>query len=86
MLSRTLFACASLVVAAVAQTSRIAFTVLPTNVTAGKPVTLQWGGGDGSVSLPNTLYSSCQPGTTEEKQLLIAFKGHHDYAATRPER
>ncbi len=52
MLTNTLFACASLVAAAVAQTSRIAFTVLPTNVTAGKPVTLQWGGGDGSVSFP----------------------------------
>ena len=54
---KTLFACASFVAAAVAQISqqRIAFTVLPTNVQAGKPVTLQWGGGDGSVCSPSLL-------------------------------
>jgi hypothetical protein len=51
MLGRTFLACAAFVVAAVAQ-SRIAFTVLPTNIVAGQPVTIQWGGGDNSVSNP----------------------------------
>ena len=51
MLSRTLLACATFVVAAVAQTSQmIAFTNPPANITAGQPVDLTWAGGDGSVS------------------------------------
>lgn len=49
MLGKTLFACATFIVTAVAQ-GRIAFTVLPTKITAGQPVKLEWGGGDGSVS------------------------------------
>ena len=54
MLGKTLLACATFAVAAVAQ-GRIAFTVLPTNVTAGQPVQLQWGGGDSSVSATISL-------------------------------
>lgn len=51
MLGRTFLACATFVVAAVAQ-SRIAFTVLPSNIVAGQPLTIHWGGGDNSVSNP----------------------------------
>ena len=41
---------ASLAVAAVAQTTKLAFTTLPTSVTAGSPTELTWAGGDGTVS------------------------------------
>lgn len=50
--AKALFVCASLVVSTIAQSSssRIAFTVLPSTMTAGQDITLHWGGGDGSVS------------------------------------
>ena len=50
MLGKTLLACATFVVAAVAQSQIIAFTNPPANITAGQSVDLTWAGGDGSVS------------------------------------
>ena len=49
MLGKTLFACATFVVAAYSQI--IAFTNPPANITAGQPITLTWAGGDNSVCL-----------------------------------
>ena len=54
---KTLFACATFIATSIAQSSqtKIAFTQLPTAVQAGKPVTLQWGGGTGAVGLLSCL-------------------------------
>ncbi|KAL6720732.1 hypothetical protein ACLMJK_002657 [Lecanora helva] len=69
---KTLFAWASFVAATVAQISqqRIAFTTLPTSVQAGQPVTLKWGGGDGS---PVTI--TLQKGTTTNLKTVTVLTG-----------
>ena len=54
MLGKTLLACATFVVAAVAQSQIIAFTNPPSKITAGKPIELTWAGGDNSVCLSET--------------------------------
>ncbi|KAL2036862.1 hypothetical protein N7G274_010405 [Stereocaulon virgatum] len=69
MLGRIILACATFVVATVAQ-SRIAFTVLPTNIVAGQPVTIQWGGGDNS---PVTLI--LQQGSVNNLQTVELITG-----------
>jgi hypothetical protein len=48
--AKALLVGASLAVAAVAQTTKLAFTTLPTSVTAGSSTELKWAGGDGTVS------------------------------------
>ena len=47
--TKALLVCASFVASTIAQGSHIAFTVLPSSMTAGQDITLHWGGGDGSV-------------------------------------
>ncbi|KAK3167086.1 hypothetical protein OEA41_010211 [Lepraria neglecta] len=69
MLGKTLLMFATFVVAAVAQ-GRIAFTVLPTNLTAGQPVKLEWGGGDGSA-----VTLTLQQGTTDNLQTVQLITG-----------
>ena len=71
MLFSKIFACASVIATAIAQsTSRIAFTVLPQTIQAGQDITLHWGGGDGS---PVTL--TLQQGTTQNLQTVELLTG-----------
>ncbi|KAK0511166.1 hypothetical protein JMJ35_006718 [Cladonia borealis] len=70
MLARTLLACATFVVAAVAQSTMIAFTNPPANITAGKSVDLTWAGGDGS---PVTL--TLQQGLPSDLQTVLLVTG-----------
>ncbi|MCJ1449788.1 hypothetical protein MMC28_000116 [Mycoblastus sanguinarius] len=68
---KTFVTFASCAVATIAQsTSRIAFTALPTSVTAGQPVTLQWGGGDGTA-----VTITLQQGTTTNLQTVQIITG-----------
>ncbi len=64
--AKALLVGASFAVAAVAQTTKLAFTTLPTSVTAGSSTELKWTGGDGTVRL-----SYCTPTATNSANHLL---------------
>jgi hypothetical protein len=75
--TKTLFMSPSLIVAAVAQTTSLFFTTLPTSVTAGSPIELKWAGGDGTVS---TILLQLNRNEQSVNRLLSTGGDHHSSA------
>jgi hypothetical protein len=64
---KTLFVSAAMATMAIAQTQQLAFTSTPASVTAGKPVTITYAGGDTTVGYIQTILhwkEKCSPLTS----------------------